>query len=82
VAWYTLARTFLETLRVDQAHEIFGVRLNVYVSGILFVAALVCFWLSQRYGPEGEGRPRGKERPVPKPARTMAVPKGRVRGRR
>jgi prolipoprotein diacylglyceryl transferase len=83
VAWYTLARTFLETLRVDQAHEIFGVRLNVYVSGILFVASLVCFWLSQRYGRPDTGRPRrAKERPVPKPARTMAVPKGRVRGRR
>jgi len=82
VAWYTLARTFLEFLRVDDAHELFGVRLNAYVSGALFVASLVCFWLSQRYGDGGERGPRRKERPVPKPARTMAVPKGRVRGRR
>jgi len=82
VAWYTLARTFLEFLRVDDAHELFGVRLNAYVSGALFVASVVCFWLSQRYGDDGEREPRRKERPVPKPARTMAVPKGRVRGRR
>ena len=81
VAWYTFARTFLEFLRTDDAHEIAGIRLNVFVSAVLFVAAIVCFWLSQRHGREGD-RPRRKERPTPQPAKKMAVPKSRVRGRR
>jgi prolipoprotein diacylglyceryl transferase len=81
VAWYTFARTFLEFLRTDDAHEIAGIRLNVFVSAVLFVVAIVCFWLSQRHGREGE-RPRRKERPAPQPAKKMAVPKSRVRGRR
>ncbi len=81
VAWYTLGRTFFEQLRVDQAHEIFGLRLNSYVAGALFLIAIFGFVRSQRRG--GERRPRQrKTKPAPKPARTMAIPKGRVRPRR
>jgi len=36
VALYTLGRTWIETQRVDTAHHLWGVRLNVWVSGALF----------------------------------------------
>ena len=54
---------------------------SLLASWNFFVVSIVCFWLSQRHGREGD-RPRRKERPVPQPAKKMAVPKSRVRGRR
>src|SRR5687767_749947 len=36
VAWYTFGRFFMELLRVDEAHEWFGLRLNAWVSIIVF----------------------------------------------
>jgi prolipoprotein diacylglyceryl transferase len=76
VAWYTSARTFLEFLRTDPAHEYLGLRLNVYVSAIVFAASVVAFVWSQR---------RSDQPPValgtaPSGPR-MAVPKSRVRRR-
>jgi prolipoprotein diacylglyceryl transferase len=78
VAWYTFGRTFFEQLRVDEAHELFGLRLNTYVSVAVFVLAVVGFVWSQRRGGE-RGARRKRSRPAPKPAKKMAIPKGRVR---
>jgi prolipoprotein diacylglyceryl transferase len=76
VAWYTAFRTYEETLRIDPAHEYFGLRLNFYVSVILFALSIAAFVWAQR---------RSEEPRRPRPTRTvpegpkMAVPKGRVR---
>ena len=76
VAWYTAFRAFEETLRIDPSHKYFGMRLNFYVSVVLFVFSLVVFWWSQRRS--GEPRRPRKVTEAPKgPA--MALPKGRVR---
>jgi prolipoprotein diacylglyceryltransferase len=86
VAWYTGMRFFLEFLRVDQSHELFGVRLNAYVSAVVFCLAVAAFVWSQRRG--GEDAPRRsrrerRERTTPEPAKKMAIPKSRrVRPRR
>ncbi|OUC93216.1 prolipoprotein diacylglyceryl transferase [Streptosporangium minutum] len=48
VAGYTVGRFWIEGLRVDTAHHIFGLRLNQWTSVILFVAALVYFWYAGR----------------------------------
>jgi prolipoprotein diacylglyceryl transferase len=48
VAGYSLARIGEELLRVDPAHHIFGLRLNLYVATILFVAGIVWFIRIQR----------------------------------
>jgi prolipoprotein diacylglyceryl transferase len=37
VSLYTLGRTWIETQRIDTAHRLFGVRINVWVSALLFV---------------------------------------------
>jgi prolipoprotein diacylglyceryl transferase len=79
VAWYTFARFFLEQIRTDDAHEYLGLRLNAYVSLIVFALALAAFVWSQR---RTERRREPRPRPAPAPARKMAVPKGRVRPRR
>lgn len=73
VALYTFGRFFEELLRVDPAHEIGPLRLNAWVSIIVFIASATFFvwWQFLR------GR-QERRRPVPKgPA--MAIPKRRVR---
>jgi prolipoprotein diacylglyceryl transferase len=40
---YSLGRMGIETIRIDQAHEIFGLRLNVWVAGIVGVGALIMY---------------------------------------
>jgi prolipoprotein diacylglyceryl transferase len=40
VAGYCLGRAWIEALRVDEAHRFFGLRLNDYVSGVLFLGAV------------------------------------------
>jgi prolipoprotein diacylglyceryl transferase len=76
VAWYCFGRFFEELLRIDPAHHIAGLRLNAWVSIVVFVAAVGYFVLHER-------RPRRpqepKRREPPKPAHSMAIPKGRVR---
>jgi prolipoprotein diacylglyceryl transferase len=53
VAGYSLGRIGEELLRVDPAHHIFGLRLNLYVASILFAAGLAWFVRIQRQA----GRP-------------------------
>jgi prolipoprotein diacylglyceryl transferase len=61
VAGYSLFRIFEELLRVDPAHHILGLRLNLFVAGALFIAGLVAFLSIQR----GEGEPVSDSRPTP-----------------
>ena len=76
VAWYCFGRFFEELLRVDPAHHIAGLRLNAWVSAIVFAGAVAyVVWRQRRDPGRGVREPR---RDVPKgPA--MAIPKGRVR---
>lgn len=75
VAWYTFGRFFEELLRVDPAHEFLGLRLNAYVSIVVFALAVLTFVWSQR---RVSGEPPRRAKPVRAGPR-MAVPKGRVR---
>jgi prolipoprotein diacylglyceryl transferase len=80
VAWYCFGRFFEELLRVDPAHHIAGLRLNAWVSIILFVGAVAYFVRHQFGTPRPRRPPRLRRKPPPeakKPA--MAIPKGRVR---
>jgi phosphatidylglycerol---prolipoprotein diacylglyceryl transferase len=77
VTWYCFGRFFEELLRIDPAHHFFGLRLNAWVSAILFFAAGIYFiWLERRGPATGTREPR-KEPPKRGPA--MAIPRGRVR---
>ncbi|MFD0704959.1 prolipoprotein diacylglyceryl transferase [Alloscardovia venturai] len=50
VMWYTAGRAWIEALRIDFSHEILGIRVNVWVSLIVFVCGVVAFVLIQRNG--------------------------------
>jgi len=71
VALYCAGRFFVELLRIDPAHELGPLRLNGWVSLLLFLAASAFFVLWQR---------RGRDRSTPEPPLpAMRIPKGRVR---
>jgi prolipoprotein diacylglyceryl transferase len=86
VAYYTFGRFFEELLRVDHAHELGPLRLNAWVSLVLFGASTLFFIWWQVLGRGGTGggagRPaRGRRGAAAPRSPSMAVPKGRVRGR-
>lgn len=54
VMWYTAGRTWIETLRIDYAHEFLGVRINVWVSMGVFVCGVIAFVVVQRVGSRTE----------------------------
>jgi prolipoprotein diacylglyceryl transferase len=56
VAGYSFARIGEELLRVDPAHHIFGLRLNLYVASILCLAGFAWFIRIQRAGAKGPTR--------------------------
>ena len=76
VAWYCFGRFFEELLRIDPSHHIAGLRLNAWVSAIVFVASLAYFVWHQRKAP---GRGVREPRREPPKGPTMAIPRGRVR---
>jgi prolipoprotein diacylglyceryl transferase len=87
VAYYTFGRTFEELLRIDPANHILGMRLNFWVSILVFLASVGIFvWRQRSLPPGGEEEPR-KKRPRPRLRRrrsapappSMAIPKQRVR---
>jgi prolipoprotein diacylglyceryl transferase len=79
VAYYCFGRFFEELLRIDPSHHFLGLRLNAWVSIVLFVvsSAFFVWWQFIREEPEEEAAARRRAAPPPGPA--MAVPKGRVR---
>jgi prolipoprotein diacylglyceryl transferase len=79
VSYYCFGRFFEELLRIDPAHHFAGLRLNAWVSIVLFVASTAFFvWWQFIRAPDEEERPRAK--PVAPPrGPAMAVPRGRVR---
>src|SRR5439155_21851938 len=77
VAWYCFGRFFEELLRIDPSHHIAGLRLNAWVSAILFVLAVVYFVWHQRQ--PRRRRAAGAHHEPRKPEHAMAIPKGRVR---
>jgi prolipoprotein diacylglyceryl transferase len=71
VALYTFGRFWIESLRIDDAHKFFGLRLNDWVSIIVFVGAIT--FMVVRRGP-AEDDARGADDAAPgEPDRTLAT---------
>ncbi|RJQ72976.1 prolipoprotein diacylglyceryl transferase [Pseudonocardiaceae bacterium YIM PH 21723] len=66
VAGYTAGRFWIELMRSDPATEFFGIRVNVYVSVLVFAGAVAYLIVNKNKGPEqlGGSRPESEE-PVP-----------------
>ena len=83
ISYYCFGRFFEELLRIDPSHHFAGLRINAWVSVVLFVGSTAFFiwWqLLGRGGSGGEGTPKVRPLPQPDPTRPkMTVPKGRVR---
>lgn len=47
---YTAGRVWIEALRIDDAHRVLGVRLNVWTSLLVFAAGAVAFLVAGRLG--------------------------------
>jgi prolipoprotein diacylglyceryl transferase len=78
VAFYTAGRFFFELFRVDPSHELLGLRLNAWVSGVVFVGATAFFvwwqFIRARYDAPP---PAPADRPPPR--QRMAIPGRRAR---
>jgi prolipoprotein diacylglyceryl transferase len=75
VSLYTFGRFFEELLRIDPAHEFAGLRLNAWVSVVVFCISTAFFiwWQFFRRDEQERERPR----PVTVKGPSMAIPRGR-----
>jgi prolipoprotein diacylglyceryl transferase len=87
VSWYTFGRFFEEQLRIDPSTIVWGMRLNAWVSLVLFIASSLFFIWWQIYDRQLPSftfrlwRPRRPRRRADRRPQ-MAVPRARVRPRR
>jgi prolipoprotein diacylglyceryl transferase len=72
-ALYTFGRFWFELLRIDDANHILGLRVNTWVSSIIFVASVVGFIWSARNRP-GRETPAELLRHPPEPAADIDEP--------
>jgi len=77
VSLYTFGRFFEELLRIDPAHHIAGLRLNAWVSLILFVGSTAFFIWWQFFGGKSMRFKRGEPEDEPERGPKMAIPRGR-----
>lgn len=83
IVFYTAFRFFLEHLRVDPSSELAGMRVNAWVSLVVFLLAVAFFvWWQFLHDSGGPGRRRRTRERKVEPPPAMAVPRGRVRPRR
>ena len=50
VVIYTFGRFFFENLRIDDAHHVLGMRINAWVSLVVFVGGVTWFWWLRTHG--------------------------------
>ena len=68
VAGYCVGRGWIEALRIDDAHHFLGIRVNDYVSAVLFVAAVAYLILKRGSGTDVVAEPATAEPDVPSEA--------------
>ena len=83
VMGYTLGRTWIELMRTDEATHVAGVRINVWVSILVFLGAAVYFVLARSRGErEDPALLRGKDAPpLDEPGDEAKPDDDRTRGR-
>jgi prolipoprotein diacylglyceryl transferase len=68
---YTAGRFWIEMLRIDDANHLFGIRINVFVAAVVFVAALIYFVVVR--GPRAYVVPEDAPETEPEPAAASDV---------
>ena len=74
-ALYTFGRFWFELLRIDDANHILGLRVNTWVSSLVFIASVVAFLVSRRRHP-GRETPDELLRVAPQPAEPLEAAAG------
>ncbi len=64
LALYAVGRGWIEALRIDEAQEFFGLRLNDYVMGMVYLGALVYLVLRRHVDREERVEPPATDAPV------------------
>jgi len=77
VSFYTFGRFFEELLRVDPAHHFAGLRLNAWVSIVVFCCS-TAFFVWWQFFHRGGDEPKRATRTLPAGPK-MAIPRGRAR---
>jgi prolipoprotein diacylglyceryl transferase len=57
VAGYAMGRLWVETLRIDPATDVLGLRVNLWVAGAVLVAAIAFIVINRRWGLTAEDEP-------------------------
>jgi prolipoprotein diacylglyceryl transferase len=66
VAGYTAGRFWIELMRADEATHVFGVRVNVFTAGLVFLGAVVYLVVARTRGPREDLRAlREAQEPTP-----------------
>ncbi len=52
IALYCVGRGWIEALRIDEANQFFGIRLNVFVALVMFLASVSYLWVRRASGPD------------------------------
>ena len=75
VALYTFGRFWVESLRIDEAHKFFGLRLNDWVSIVVFIAAVayVALRKSEPYAPPATSDDDANAAAPPDAGRTLSA---------
>ena len=73
VAAYTVGRAWIESLRIDTAHHVVGLRLNDWTSLVLFVAAVAYLYVYRDKGEAAGGAPAGPAADEATPDRETAT---------
>jgi prolipoprotein diacylglyceryl transferase len=73
VALYTFGRFWVESLRIDDAHKFFGLRLNDWVSIVVFIAAVAFFVLRRNVDDEESDSDMADDEAPGDPDRTLAT---------
>jgi prolipoprotein diacylglyceryl transferase len=64
LALYALGRAWIEALRIDDAQEFFGLRLNDYVMAVVFVGAVTYLVVRRKAGREEQVEPVSEDEPA------------------
>ncbi|WP_058233937.1 prolipoprotein diacylglyceryl transferase [Devriesea agamarum] len=65
---YTAGRSWIEAMRIDPAELIFGIRLNVWTSLLLFLVGLIMFLVLTKRAQTHKENPEAHLDPIPVPA--------------
>lgn len=76
---YAAGRAWIEALRIDQAHRLFGLRINLWTCAVVFLGALL--WMLTHRGPREQDVEPAAEGSGDEPGQTTEAPRKALAGK-